>query len=441
MHAGSQRNPNAWRRLSRSGAVVALVLAGGVPCLAQLTPQQRAGAGGLIPNPSAQEYYLGEVTPGTTVFGSMVGAFSGTKASLSWYKFHSDGVRGIVFDMWGSQIGGGYLGFTWGPDSELAVYNPQGQLVAATEGVRGPATGDSNLPPFIPAGATPPGAQIYRQPDDPRETAIAWYPDDQLWAGRNTNGLSQLSFVPNAQPNPVWDPGHPQYSPNAVWDEFPVLPEGDYFLAVTGYSTYFSGNPRDDAAITTYGVGSPNADGPVTPTTPFGFVSFHAQSGYYLLNVRFAGDLDLDGSLTGGDVDLLKAKVLEFACTDGIPQVGILDGEWVGLPSDMSDLETELARFDLTGNHRIDNYDVLQLGRWTNLNVCPIDRADLDADCDVDADDFAIFAAHTSGPAMPHDGSAVSQAIDFDGDGDVDSVDYARFQRSYGDPPKAPCEN
>ena len=52
--------------------------------------------------------------------------------------------------------------------------------------------------------------------------------------------------------------------------------------------------------------------------------------------------------------------------------------------------------------------------------------ADLDADGDVDADDFAALAACFSGPDVPL--AAGCEAADLDRDGDVDGMDYARFQ-------------
>ena len=54
---------------------------------------------------------------------------------------------------------------------------------------------------------------------------------------------------------------------------------------------------------------------------------------------------------------------------------------------------------------------------------------DLDADCDRDADDFAIFAGCLNGPITPSCTKA-----DFDEDSDVDLADYALWQQSAGDP-------
>jgi len=72
----------------------------------------------------------------------------------------------------------------------------------------------------------------------------------------------------------------------------------------------------------------------------------------------------------------------------------------------------------------------------------PPPSADLDEDGDVDRDDFNIFQACVSGPAIPYDPQALPPdcppadpqgkiAADFDRDGVVDMNDFARFQRCY----------
>ncbi|HRX86425.1 MAG TPA: glycoside hydrolase family 31 protein [Phycisphaerae bacterium] len=54
-------------------------------------------------------------------------------------------------------------------------------------------------------------------------------------------------------------------------------------------------------------------------------------------------------------------------------------------------------------------------------------RLDLDHDCDVDRDDYAVFTACLAGPDAPSCTSA-----DLDGDGDVDLGDFAEYQRAVG---------
>lgn len=68
---------------------------------------------------------------------------------------------------------------------------------------------------------------------------------------------------------------------------------------------------------------------------------------------------------------------------------------------------------------------------WALDRAIPTPAPDLDHDRDVDADDFAIFLACTSGPDIPHDQSPLCTAADFDGDGDVDQRDFAFLQRCY----------
>lgn len=69
----------------------------------------------------------------------------------------------------------------------------------------------------------------------------------------------------------------------------------------------------------------------------------------------------------------------------------------------------------------------------TPASVWPVD---FDADCDVDADDFAVFALCLNGPGIttPPAGCdpADFAAADLDGDGDVDLVDYGEMQRLAG---------
>ncbi len=63
-------------------------------------------------------------------------------------------------------------------------------------------------------------------------------------------------------------------------------------------------------------------------------------------------------------------------------------------------------------------------------NVAP----DLDQDCDVDVDDFNLFAACASGPGINHSGSPLCQSADFDDDNDVDQADFGVFQRCLSGP-------
>ena len=65
---------------------------------------------------------------------------------------------------------------------------------------------------------------------------------------------------------------------------------------------------------------------------------------------------------------------------------------------------------------------------------------DLDRDCDVDLDDFTLFEACASGPALPL--TAGCENRDFDSDNAVDLLDFALFQRCYSgadSPPDPYC--
>ena len=87
-------------------------------------------------------------------------------------------------------------------------------------------------------------------------------------------------------------------------------------------------------------------------------------------------------------------------------------------------------------------------GFWTAaIGSCtPLIAPDFDQDCDVDGDDFLVFALCSQGPAVPYDpnnlppGCEVSadmegfNAADFDKDGDVDGDDFGVFQRCYSGP-------
>jgi hypothetical protein len=111
-----------------AATVQAIVLASAAStALAVLTPEQRANPStGQIPNPNAQEYYLGPIGAGSFTSGEIVGAVSGALPSLVWYKYVSDGNSGIAFDMFGSVFGFGGGGvFSGGPDGELALYDSQ----------------------------------------------------------------------------------------------------------------------------------------------------------------------------------------------------------------------------------------------------------------------------------------------------------------------------
>jgi hypothetical protein len=65
--------------------------------------------------------------------------------------------------------------------------------------------------------------------------------------------------------------------------------------------------------------------------------------------------------------------------------------------------------------------------------------ADLDRDCDVDTDDFALWVACASRAEVSH--GLDCDIADFDGDGDVDLDDFATLQRCYSGPGNLPDHN
>lgn len=76
------------------------------------------------------------------------------------------------------------------------------------------------------------------------------------------------------------------------------------------------------------------------------------------------------------------------------------------------------------------------------LSIKPTASTDLDQDCDVDADDFSLFAACNTGPMIPVISGCETR--DFDGDEDVDLEDFGLFQRCYTGPDgaiEADCMN
>ncbi|MGA2441012.1 MAG: hypothetical protein ABSH08_08640, partial [Tepidisphaeraceae bacterium] len=264
-----------------------------------LTPEQMANpTTGQIPNFSAQEYYFGSLGIGQSDTEGIVGAVYPNQPSLGWYKYVSNGTSPVIFDMFGSNMGfGGGFAFSAYNYGEIAVYDSQGNLVADNKDGCIPATGDSNVAPTIPAGAPPvPTRYLTRQPLDP--TQPVYYYGDQ-WNDPNVQALAQIAFVKNPQSNPLWNPSNPNYLPYANWNQYPILAAGTYFVAVCGYSTYFSGDPGDAASINEFSSGEPyqgTQTNPtyITPTTPFGFIDFSAMGGTDQINARLAGDFNND---------------------------------------------------------------------------------------------------------------------------------------------------
>jgi autotransporter-associated beta strand protein len=356
----------------RASIIVALGLTPAILQANPLTPEQRADPStGQIPNLDAQEYYDGSISLGQTQTGNIIGAVYPNLASLAWYKFQSDGVTPVIFDMFGSSMAfneGG--GFGASNDSEIGVFDSSGNLIADNKGGNAPAQGDSNVASTIPPGAPNP-PQNYRQPLDP--TAPVYNYSD-AWYDENGQNLSQIAFVKNPQSDPQRNPSSSNYNPYANWNQYPILPAGTYFLAVTGYSTLLSGDGGDAADISAYvtGQGTEGEITPgvyVTPTTPFGFLDLSAMSGTYTINARVAGDFNADGVANATDCALLRNRIANYLPNGGIPND--VPG-WT--PSmGLNGLPDNVRQFDLTGNSRIDQNDLLAwgnyLGQSTNLAI------------------------------------------------------------------------
>ena len=345
------------------------------------TPEQLAGGvvgGQIYTSADAQEYYMGTVSSGQTVTGNIVGGVYPNQPSLSWYKYISDGVTPVTFDMYGTQMAYGYNGFGASNDGELAVFDSQGNFVAENKGSSIPSTGDSNVPAVIPAGApNPPVSDTIRQPLNPNQPEYE-YESGEGWFNTNDQGLANLNFVNNPQSNPAFAPTSSSYN----WNQYSILPAGTYFLAVTGYSSYFSGSPTDASSLNSYYAkyladkanGDDDGEGGVNSTTPFGFYLLHAMTGTYQLNARITGDFNGDGVADLADLRLLRLQTAEYLPTQGIAGAGYADGSadgsaWVGLPSNTSSPLTDLQQYDLTGNSRIDQNDIAAWGRYTNQST------------------------------------------------------------------------
>jgi autotransporter-associated beta strand protein len=331
--------------------------------LAQVvTPEQAANGTGIVPNSYYSVTYNGQVTPGNYYAGTMQPGYYPSHPSLAWYKYVSDGVTAVSFDMVGTDISFGGAGtFSGSNGAELAVYDSNGHFVAGNQGVRTPAQGDSNVAYTIPTGApNPPEKDYFSQPLDPTQ-ATAHYSDQ--WYNDNQAGLPTLTFTNSAQPDPQWNPASSTFTPatsnttlssaTADWDQHSVLPAGTYFIAVAGYSSYFAGDPHD--ITTTPGYTSFN-----DTANPFGFVDYSAFGGTYQLNVRLAGDINNDNAVNTTDLNDLIAEIQTLAPYNGIDPDGFYNGTWVGLPYN-------LTTYDLTGNSRIDKYDLLTFERLTGI--------------------------------------------------------------------------
>ncbi len=438
------KTPSIRRSLSRGSMTLTamsvctgvLATAWGAPAVA--TPEDYGPPGSInFSNFDNTEVYEGEVAIGDTKIAFVDPAFSNLSlASLHWYKFVYDGVTPIIIDTIGEDsnfgFGGGGVG-VGGGDSELAIYDAAGNFVLNNDSVRG--INEVYQPPtFVrpdqPADAPPPPsdeeiAARLRQTQNPLTTVNLNYQrtngsqdppgageeDTRFWAAfGNYQNRSQIALLPGAV-------AHPDGDPLLDWDQSNFLSAGTYFIAISGDTT-FAGDPANTEEDNLDLDSNESSD----RNTPFGFFTFHPNDGTIQLNIRRAGDTDLDNDTDADDITALFAEIRAYANTDpmlnGVQFVDNGDGmidedDWAGVDDDF-------VRFDLTGNSRLDIADVEMMV----FGVFNTDFGDVDLDGDVDGDDQAVVQANQGlADAGWDDG-------DMTGDGLVNAADLAFFLAS-----------
>ena len=427
----------------------------GIPSGTPETVGLGVGIGNPFPsNPDHVEYYAGDITFGDSVPTYHSAAVGGAPASLAWFKFTSDGVSDIILDTFGSTAS---CPGPWGcnPGTSLGVFDSSGNLIHKQDNVR---SDPEEEPVFVPPNyngyeleAPSYGNRFHNTPHDPLDpiakaggnnatnyivTAIGPAPDyvttleptdsPIIWRS-NLRGTSQLAFLKNPDSNPLWDPLHPDYDPDADWDQYPILPAGDYFIAVTG-GARFSGYAPDmvdqtkqvgdvvqnaSPALPDDGIPDDGAGNPV----PFGFTSIHPMGGIMVLNARRPGDFNSTNIADATDIDILFDRIVELSgqgvdansgvSLDGLPLYFVESGwepETSLTPTDMM--------LDLTGNSRIDMGDVFMLVH----NILGTEIGDANLDGVIDDTDKNLVNANLGSPGGWADG-------DFNGDDLVTQAD------------------
>jgi len=422
------------------------------------------GIGTAFPaNPGHTEYYAGSIAQGNSIQTFHTAAVNGAPASLAWFKFTSDGVSDIILDTFGSTATFGFGGFTGNPGTELAVYDANGNFVLKQSSVRGQADDEpSNVDPVtngLDATLPPLGNRVNNSPHDPLNPVARGFTQSGLgkiatidaagdvtldpagfvferdiWLS-NQRGTSQLAFLNNPAPNPLWDPSHPDHDPNADWDQYSILPAGDYFIAQTG-GARFSGFAPDMADGTpVVGDFVTNANGnqldDLIPddgaggAVRFGFTSIHPNGGIMVINARKPGDFDADVDADADDIDTLFDRVAALAgqgldVTTGVTLDGLpLDFLSIGASNwePEIDMTANDLMLDLTGNSRIDLGDVTMLVH----NILGTEFGDANLDGAVDSADESIVSGNFGNPGGWADG-------DFNGDDIVDQLDLDILQ-------------
>ncbi len=442
------------------------------------------GIGVAFPaNPDHIEYYAGAITAGNSIQTFHTSSVFGGPSSLAWHKFTSDGVSDIIFDTFGStagfDLGDGKLRI----GNTLGVFDANGSLVLKQHNVR---TDAATEPVYIPhdfislqgtdlegyvhptnsQGDLPPvGNLIHNATLNPLDTvararisgafaieitAIAPPPSYSITAdggshvilsdrkaiwSPNRRETSQIAFVKNPTPNPLWDPLHPQHDPDADWDQYPILPAGDYFIAASDFVRFsgFAPDMVDQTKQVGDIVGNFNAaipdpfipdDGAGNPVR-FGFTTLHPRDGIMTLNARKPGDFDADVDADADDIDTLFDRVAALSGQGLDIDTGVtLDGlplNFLSVGPDNWQPEIDMTlndmMLDLTGNSRIDLGDVRMLV-W---NILDTEFGDANLDGVVDATDESIVNGNFGNPGGWADG-------DFNGDDVVDQLDLDILQ-------------
>ena len=437
------------------------------------------GIGTAFPaNPDHTEYYAGAITQGNSVNTFHSSSSGGAPASLAWFKFTSDGASDIIFDTFGSTAS---INFTTLRGTTLGVYDANGNLVLKQENVR---TDAAIEPVYLPAesngfesfvhpthpqldGLEDVGNNIHNTPTNPLAPVASarisgaghyeilaigpapnfslfpsgggdWQQIDPgtLW-DPNDRKTSQIAFVKNPTPNPLWDPLHPDHDPVADWDQYPILPVGDYFISLSGFNNdRLSGHAPDMVPLTrqvgdivfNLNPAKPDDqvpdDGAGNPVR-FGFTTQHSLNGIMTLNARKPGDFDADVDADADDIDTLFDRVMALSgqgldVTTGVTLDGLPLTFPAATPDDWQpeiDMTANDLMLDLTGNSRIDLGDVRMLV-W---NILGTEFGDANLDGDVDATDESLVQANFGNPGGWADG-------DFNGDDIVDQLDLDILQ-------------
>ena len=242
-----------------------------------------------------------------------------------------------------------------------------------------------------------PGAPADGVPQPLSATAIRWkWTDLPVETGYRVVNASEASVSGLLPAN------------QAQWDETGLAPNTQYTRTVKTVTDCGESGPS--AGQTTWTLSAPPVEGSVTP----------------------------DASFTCVESDLTWTSHLAF----GGGGVQYYRYAWNQAPTHAwSGSETQWSSGTITTRPTAPGTWYLHLQGWNAQNVAngsfnfPVQASvpvapDLDGDCDVDADDFALFEACVSGPALPLEAGCT--APDFDLDVDVDMADFGEFQRCYG---------